>query len=279
MSSASLSSFHPSGAMRPLAGLLAREPLFAASGLLLLFLMVPTGFAALVDARVLDGANVWAKPLKFQFALGVYLLTLAFFARFMPASVLAGRPYRLFAVAVVIAVWSEVVWIGTAAGMGMASHFNPGAFGQVIYPIMGALAVLLTTATAVYAWNIARNPQIELSPAVRQGLVIGLAMVLPLTLLTAGTMANLGSHLVGVGASGASLPVFGWSLEAGDLRVSHFFATHAMHFVPAFAVASAWLAGRDAVWPVRAFAILFAALTIFTFVQALMGRPFLPAIG
>ncbi len=43
-----------------------------------------------VDDRLFNGINVWDKPLKFEIAIAVYLLTLAFYARFLPAAMLRG---------------------------------------------------------------------------------------------------------------------------------------------------------------------------------------------
>jgi hypothetical protein len=82
-------------------------------------------------------------------------------------------------------------------------------------------------------------------------------------------------HLVG-DAGGATVPLMGWSREAGDLRVAHFFATHAMHFVPALALVSAVVFGGARRLPVWLLALGYAGFTIFTLDQALAGRPFLP---
>jgi hypothetical protein len=258
----------------------ADEPRFFDLGLLMLVLVLPTAFAGFVDQRLFQGIDVWDKPLKFELALAVYLLTLAFFARFVPGSVRNTRWYRVYSTAVVIAIVLEMAWIGGAAALGTASHFNSTPVGMAIYGFMGAAAVLLTSATAVYAWHIARNLRLSLSPVLRESLVIGLALTLPLTLVTAGTMSAMGGHFIGGTPSDAGgFAFFGWSRDGGDLRVAHFFATHAMHLVPAFALASAGAFGSDRRTPVRAFAALFVAFVLFAFVQALMGRPFLEFLG
>ena len=265
---------------RPLDALIRHEPVFGAVGLIMLAMMVPTLFAAIVDDRTFQGVNVWIKPLKFQFALAVWFLTLAFFARWLPDGTRERRWYRVFVGAVVVANFVEIAWIGGAAALATASHFNQTPLGAVIYPLMGAAAVLITSTSAVYAWQIARNDAPRLPAAFRESLVAGLALTLPLTLLSAGVMSALGSHWVGGAASDAGgLPLMGWARDGGDLRVAHFFATHAMHFIPAFGVVSVWLFGADDRRPVRAFAALFAALVLFTFAQALAGYPFLAQVG
>jgi hypothetical protein len=260
-----------------LTGWLVHEPVYATLGLTMLAAMIPTAFAQLIDTREFLGVGVWDKPLKFEFALAAYLLSLAFFAQFLPAGATSRLWYRIHAAAVAIAIILEILWIGGASMLGTASHFNDTPIGAVIYGFMGIAAIVLTSATTVYAVLIARNPALALSPAVREGLVLGLGLVLPLTLVTAGTLASMDSHWVGVDAGTAiGLPLMGWARNGGDLRVAHFFSTHAMHFVPFLGLVSAYALGRRNVWPVRVFAGLFVLLVLGTFVQALAGQPFLP---
>jgi hypothetical protein len=145
---------------------------------------------------------------------------------------------------------------------------------------MGVLATLLTSASAVYAFQIARNGETGLSPAVQSGIVWGLALTLPLTLVTAGTMSAFEGHWVGgMRSDSAGLAIFGWARDGGDLRVAHFFSTHAMHFLPVLGLVSAVVFGASRRLPVRLAAIAFAMFVAAVFVQALAGRPFLPMIG
>jgi hypothetical protein len=145
---------------------------------------------------------------------------------------------------------------------------------------MGIAAVLITSASAVYAFHVARNSATGLTPAVKEALVLGLALVLPLTLVTAGTMSGMGTHFIGGTPSDAGgFPVMGWSRDGGDLRAAHFFATHALHFVPALGLLAAVLLGASRRAPARLIAASYAGFVLFLFVQALMGRPFLPGIG
>jgi hypothetical protein len=261
-----------------LANLREAEPTFYALAVLNLLAIAPTLLAAYLDSRSQLGIDNWVKPLKFEIALAIYTLTLAFFARFLPVGMIASRRYRIYVAAVAVAIVLEQAWIGGAAMLGTASHFNTGALGQIIYPFMGAAAVLLTSASTVYAAAIARNRSTGLSPAVKEGVVLGLGLVLPLTLVTAGTMSALGGHSIGgSGSDAGGLPLMGWSRDGGDLRVAHFFATHALHFIPAFAFGSVWLLGSERRLPLRLFTLAFVGLVLFTFGQALMGVPFIPA--
>lgn len=277
--------------------LCADSPRYTPMALLLSLAMVPLLGAAWLDERLFQGVNVWIKPLKFLFALSVYLLTLAWFARYAPTATRQRRSWILHEQVVMWAIVAEILWIAGAAAQGTASHFNRSSLAMgVIYGFMGLAAIALTTASTTLAFAIHRNPHTGLSTGTQAGLVWGLGLTLPLTLLTAGTMSGMSGHLVvnagsgavslavasaaadpagGVAATASALPLIGWSREAGDLRVAHFFATHALHIVPLMAWCWVRLGGGRHAWAVASLALAYSSFVIFTFVQALMGRPFL----
>ena len=195
----------------------------------------------------------------------------------LPAATRASRWYRTYSAVIVFMMLAEMIWIGGASMFGTASHFNRSPAGDAIYSVMGLFAVSFTAASAIYAWQIARNRELALSPVVKESLVLGLGLVLPLTLLTAGTMASMNGHWIGgMRSDEAGLALMGWARDGGDLRVAHFFGTHAMHLIPAFGVASALFLGATWKLPLRLFAALFVGLVLFTYWQALSGLPFLP---
>ncbi len=259
------------------AELARHSPRYTPLGVMLVLLGAVLVLALALDTRVFQGINVWIKPLKFSVALAVYLFTLAWFARFAAPEVTQRSSWRWHERAVVLCIVAEIVWIGGAAAMGVGSHFNVAtAWGQTIYSLMGAAAVVLTSASSTLAWAIHRNQHSGLHPALRASLVWGLALTLPLTLITAGTLSAMGSHWIGgTQSDAAGLALMGWSRDGGDLRVAHFFATHAMHFIPLAGVLVAWLQLRSAMTLVRAAALLYTGFVALTFVQALQGRPFL----
>lgn len=269
------------GGVFSLGRLAADSARYVPLGLFLALAMVPMWAALALDLRLFNGLNVWVKPLKFHFALSVYLLTLAWFTRYASPEVTSRRWWRWHERAVVFAVLAEVLWIGGAAALGTGSHFNESTpLLRVLYGSMGVGAVVLTTASTTLAWAIHRHADTGLSPAMKAGLVWGLALTLPLTLVTAGAMSQMGGHWVGGARHDVvGLAVMGWARDGGDLRVAHFFATHAMHILPLVALASARVFGGRSLMPVRASAMLYTGLVVFTFVQALMGRPFLPGLG
>jgi hypothetical protein len=257
--------------------IIRREPLFAGAAICFAIAMLPTLFAMSVDQREFQGTSIWMKPLKFEFSICVYLATLACFSRWLPQGMTQSRWYRLHTSAVVFAAVAEIVWIAGAAAYGMASHYNTAQPAMAkLYPVMGAFAVLLATATLPYGVMIWRNTNNGLDPVVRSSLAIGLSLTFCLTLVTAGYMSGQLSH--NVGAANTSQPgllILAWSRTNGDLRVAHFFATHAMHFIPAVGFVSSWILptslGR---MTVLGASVLYTAFVVFTLVDAIMGQPF-----
>jgi hypothetical protein len=244
--------------------------------------MPPTAAAMLLDSRELLGIDIWIKPLKFQAALAIYALTLAAYARWLPLGTLERRWYRIYAGLVVFSIGYEIAVIGGAAAYGVASHFNETTpLSTWLYAFMGVFAVILTSMSLLYGLLIARSDRAPRNPALKLGLVLGLVLTFVLTLVLAGTLSQNGSHFVGgSGSDAGGLWLMGWSRDGGDLRVAHFFGTHALHAVPlAGFLAGRWLAPRAAVAATWGAALAWTALCVATFVQALAGQPFLPMLG
>jgi hypothetical protein len=260
------------------AELFRRHPLFAGAALCMLVLMAPTLVAMALDQRTFLDINVWIKPFKFQVALTVYLATLAWFAGWLPAGVRASRLHRIFSTIVVLAIGAETVWTLGAAALGTASHFNNSSpLAITLYATMGVLAVMLTSASLVYGIVILRDRNSRLDPVFRLSVGTGLILTFVLTVAVAGHMSGSGSHFVGGAHSDAGgLGPMGWARDGGDLRVAHFFATHAMHFIPVVGfIASRMLSAGHGRVAVFAFAGLLVALVGYTFAGALSGRAFL----
>ena len=249
-------------------------PAFTLLAIVLALGLLPLYAAMWLDLRVFQDESPWMKPIKFHYALGVYSVSLAFFARYMPLQTRQGRPWRWFTAAVVVAILGEVVWLSSAATLNTASHFNTTipAF-TAVYPLMGLFAVLLTSASLVMGISVLRNRATGLHPALHLAIAFGLILTFALTIPVAGYLSNHGTHFVGT--STRTLWIMGWSRDAGDLRVAHFLATHALHFVPVAGLLAVWLAPARATRLVWLAAAAFAALVIFTFTQALQGQPFL----
>jgi len=244
------------------------DPVLAGIAILMLFAMAPTLSAMAMDTRTTNGINVWDKPFKFQLALFMYAATLALYANWLPKTMRESPAYRIFSLVVAACIVLEMIWLVGAAANGIPSHFNEGsAFMASTYRLMGILAIILTSASLVFGIAFLRDRDSSLDPAFRLS-----------TVIVAGFMASGPGHWVGgTPTDSAGLAFMGWSRDGGDLRVSHFFATHALHFVPAVGfLASKALLPAKARLAVYSASIAFTGLIVFTFFQALAGRPFLP---
>jgi hypothetical protein len=262
----------------PLSGPLTRiwhdAPALSALTLAMALAALPLLAALLLDTRTLNAEPIWLKPLKFHLALVVFIGTLAVCARWMPAGMMQTQGWQWFQAAVIACTVAELLWIGGAAALGVASHYNTLPLWSAIYPVMGLVATLLTAAALVMGLAIARNPATGLAPALHLSVWLGLVLTFALTMIAAWTMAAGTGHHVGVPVTGDRLPLTGWSREVGDLRVAHFFATHAIHALPLAGLAALALpetAGKALVW---AAAAGWCALVVGTMLQAMAGRPF-----
>jgi hypothetical protein len=238
------------------------------------------GFAAAgaLDARTLDGSNVWLKPAKFALSFVVLCATLALVAERMSAAVRDGRLMRIVLAVMTVATAGEMAYIAGQAGRGVHSHFSVQTpFTALMYTLMGIGAVALVLGIGIIGVLAWRDRAARLGPALRLGVGLGFVLSALLTVVIAGYLGGNGSHFVGTPSPGATtVPGLGWSLEVGDLRPAHFLALHAMQLLPLLGL---WLdrggnpAARRWVW---AAAAAYAGLTVAVFVQALMGLPLLP---
>lgn len=92
--------------------------------------------------------------------------------------------------------------------------------------------------------------------------------------MAAGAIDGPGHWVGGTRTDATGLPVFGWSMTGGDLRVPHFFAAHLLQALPLVG----WIADRSHstqprvwVWVALGIGIVWVS---FTGRQALRGQPF-----
>ncbi len=253
------------------------EPVMGTATLALALSLLVTLPLLALDPRLFQGESVWLKPVKFQIALILYAGTLAWFAAYLPRGFAARPGVRLWLRLAALAILAEMAWIGGAAMFATASHYNPSGLMAAIYPLMGAVALQLTSVALVYGAAMARDPAPALPPALHLALWLGLVLTFVLTVVAVVPLAAGTGHHVGEASTGAAVPLLGWSREVGDLRVAHFLGTHALHALPLAGLVAArvWPAatGVRAVW---AAAALYALLTLGTLAQALAGMPLIP---
>jgi hypothetical protein len=226
---------------------------------------------AVVDDRVLLGAPVWLKPLKFAVSFFAYSGTLAWMLGNLREGALRRTGWTIVAASAV-----EMAIITGQAALGHRSHFNlDGGVGTALFNVMGASIVVLWFATLAVALRFLREPGRDRAAgtAVRLGLVVAL-----IGLLEGFVMIAVNGHAVGVPDGGPGLPLVGWSTTGGDLRIAHFVGMHALQGLPLLAAALA-LTGRwdenTRVRLVRVAATAWTGLIALLTWQALRAQPLL----
>jgi hypothetical protein len=243
-------------------------------------LALPTLGAMALDARQLSGVSVWAKPLKFELSLALHWATVALLLGLLdPAR--QGMPLVRWALRIgAFATLVELLYIVLQAARGRASHFNNDTLLEAILytALMGTGALLIVATTAALGLALWRHPAGGRRDAAWLGAVLGLLVASVATLLVAvplssGAIAGPGPWVGGERSNGAGLPLVGWSVTGGDLRVPHFVATHLLQLLPL----AGWLLGRW--WPARARAAVAACAVVGvlavagTMAQAVSGQP------
>ena len=256
-------------------------PAFSSLALFLALMIIPKLSMMAFDERLINGINIWIKPIKFDVALATYLATLVVFARFIPHSTRQKLWFKAFNGLVVASIFYEIIWINGAATMGIGSHFNLDTqFTALAYTLAGLFSYLLTSAALVYGILIFRNKKSGLQPSMHFAIWFGSVAMFFLTMITASYMAAQSGHLVGGNALDTeAYPFMGWARDGGDLRVAHFFASHILHALPLLVLLSSALSLRISRLHVAAFAGLYTLFTFYTLWEAMNGMPFLGTLA
>lgn len=250
--------------------------LYVSLGLFLLASFLVFIPAMILDQRMLDSSPVWLKPQKFNVSLALHALTLAVLVQLVPRNIRNGAPILIFSYLAAGALIFEYVYITIQAGRARRSHFNfETQIEALMYAAMGVGAVLLILVALVLAIQIWRKGD-RSRQGVWFGSIIGLSLAFLTTLVFASYMSSTGRYVgAALEGGGATVPLFGWSREYGDLRPAHFVSLHLMQTVP-FA---GWLADRKA-WNTKLVVLSVAgvqvALATFLFLQARAGQPIWP---
>ena len=252
-----------------------------------LLVLIP---AQLFDSRELGGALIWTKPIKFSLSLALHFFTLALLAQLIVRRHRVNKTLTGFMYAGVAAALFELIYISIQAGRGRKSHFNLDTGTEALmYSIMGVGALLLVAVSfvlGVMVWRFSyyRVKKIELTAAgndlkiednqlgLRWGAILGLSLGSCLTLIFAGYMSTSGSHLVGQAVAGSTtMPITGWSLSLGDLRISHFIATHLIQILPLIGLISDKLKLSSKIVIIVS-TIILVGFSIVSFLVALAGN-------
>jgi hypothetical protein len=202
----------------------------------------------------------------------------------------------------VVLVTFAIEWfaIVTQVLRGTTSHFNVAStFDATLFSLMGGAITLLMVANVAVAGLVLT--QRFASPAfgwsLRWGLVItalGMGQAFLMTVPTAQQLAGwqagepvtvAGAHSVGApdgvpagaAAANAGMPVTGWRMDAGDLRVGHFVGLHALQVIPLVGalLGRRRLRERQRAGLVHVAAAGYLGLTLLVTWQALRAQPLL----
>ncbi|WP_051386114.1 hypothetical protein [Actinokineospora inagensis] len=248
---------------------------------LLLFtaLMAATGVASLigllVDDRVLLGAPIWLKPLKFSISFVAFGLSWAWLLS-LPERL--SRRLRVTTGVLIGGALLEMVIIIGQVVRGRQSHFNATTpLDGMLYNIMGGTVVVLLVATLLLTIRIAALKEGSRPErlAIRFGMVIslvGMAVGILMTTASSGVHGIVGAHSVGVRDGGPGLPLTGWSVDGGDLRIGHFIGMHALQALPLLAIALRGRAERAGVRIVWTASLAYLGVVVLVTWQALRGQ-------
>ena len=225
------------------------------------------------------GVHPALKPLKFGVSIALFLATMGVVLPSLSAPAAARTALAWLFAATMVA---EMAPILAQALRGTPSHFNmQSAADSALWRLM-LLAILVATAGMLGVAVLATVRPLQagadqaMPPLLAFAWRAGVWLLL-LAPVSGFAMGGRGQHSVGGADGGAGLPLVNWSVLHGDLRVSHFFALHALQVLPLLA----WLLlrVRAAAWARWAMVLTAAAVTtalcLGTLAQAFRGRPFL----
>ena len=258
----------------------------------ILFTVVMTAVAAVsvgglvLDDRVLLGAPVWLKPLKFSLSFMAFGLAWAWLISLLPKRSVT---LNITSAVIILTALGEMVILLTQTVRGKESHFNISTeFDAMLFNLMGMTIIVFWIATFVASVIIGarRLGGRANTLAIRLGLGISLVGMLLGVLMTNRESTRegfAGTHSVGVVEGGPGMPLTNWSTTGGDLRVAHFVGLHALQALPLIALALTLLASRWAVLKseevrtrmIWTAGLVYAALIALVTWQALRGQALL----
>ena len=250
-----------------------RNRVLSSLGWLHLAALAVVAFVAPFDTRTVTGLNPWIKPAKFLVSITVYVWTLAWLLDYLSSY---RRAVRVITWGTVVVFVGEMTCIITQAARGEVSHYNVKTpFDAAVFSTMGLL-ILVNTLLVLLTLALFARPTARLAPAYLWGIRLGLLLFF-LGSLEGTVMISHMAHTVGLPDGGPGLPFVNWSTRAGDLRVAHFLAFHALQLLPLAGhfLSTRWaaVARRRQVTYIFCLALAYTLFTALLFWQALRGQP------
>jgi hypothetical protein len=256
--------------------LLAAVPVFAALAVIYSGTATPGTVIGANPGTNPLGINPWIKPIKFSLSFSTYASTISvlLLALQIPRWQLT-LVRRTIAASVALEIFSLSMQAWRSAWPHAASLLLDGPLALLTNAMVMVNTAIVCWMLALFYANRIRTDKVDrpMLAAIRYSIVIFLAGN-----AIGGYMLARGSHTVGAADNrGPGLPFVNWSTIAGDLRIAHFIAIHAIQIVPLFAYVLSQMEPIPAVrrrkLAVVALSLVVGGVVGATFVQAAMGRP------
>ncbi len=207
------------------------------------------------------GVNVWYKPLKFLLSSILFVWTMGWFLGYLPND----RSINIYSWVMVGLFLFENIYIFFQAARGQQSHFNVSTpFYSFMWGMMGLAATLISVATGIISIKFFQFTPEQINIGFWWGIRLGIILFVIFSMEGIAMGARM-SHTVGAPDGGEGIPFLNWSKKNGDLRVAHFIGMHALQVVPFL---SFFLTKN--ITGAIIIATLYGALSVYTFVRALM---------
>lgn len=233
------------------------------TGWIFLIMSLVFGLLMQVDTAEILGVNRWVKPFKFGISGVVFNWTIAYV---LPLFNL--KRYGVFAWVLAMSMLVEIGIIIFQASQMETSHYNfTSALNAMLFAAMGILVSIISL-QVTYLWIASFVKKMDGAKLEQRAIQWGLSLMM-LSFVGGGLMIAASQHTVGAVDGGPGVPLLNWSVEAGDLRVMHFIGMHAIQLLLLLAF---FVKKRIFI---SIFGMSLLGLTVFTFIQAINGNPFL----
>jgi hypothetical protein len=220
--------------------------------------------------------SAWIKPIKFSVSFASFVWTMSLFLSVLDLPYWQQKLARYAIVgSVTLEMASLIVQAWRSIHVGMPTKIDIMA-AQATSAMISVVTVVSIWVMAMFLWS----PQRVRLTDKAQILAIRVSMAIFLVgNAIGGYMLARGSHTVGAADASHGLPFLNWSTVAGDLRIAHFIALHAIQIIPLFTWLLWQMTPRPALKYRKRMVLILStvvALTVAaTFIQAAMGRPLL----
>ena len=267
--------FAPANVLRLFRNLDATDPLLSRFGWTLATCVAVFAGLMFSGGQALE-TSAWIKPIKFSVSFTSFVWTVSLF---LSALDLPRWQQKLCRYAMVGSITLEMASLATQAWR--AIHI--GALTRVDVIAAQATSAMISVVTLVSVWLLAMF--LRSSRSLRlldQAQILAIRLSMGIFLVgnaIGGYMLARGSHTVGATDGGQGLPFVNWSTVAGDLRIAHFIALHAIQIIPLFAWLLWQMTPRPSLKYRQRTVVMVSALVTLavsaTFIQAALGRPLL----